>query len=248
MRFITLFLFILSSSLRADVHPLLDHFHVCTVATYNHPHLEKLKTSCKKHKIELEVLGMHQPWYGNGTKFAYTLDYLNTLKDYEIVLFVDAFDTLIVADKAVILEKFLNSNSLFTMSVEKNCHPCEAYKGVFPPSPTPFRYLNTGSYIGYVGYLKRWLQDLSPIDLHLCDQGQTVAHYARDLKAKKFYTFDYFCDLFLPLLKVEENELSIDRKNKTLYCLTTNSSPSVIHANGGSFTLWNKIYERLIQE
>ncbi len=232
------------SGLHAEPHPLLDYFHVVTVATRHHPNIDKLIQSCQMHGMELEILGMGNEYPGNGAKFIYMRDYIQNLKDYEIVMFVDAFDVLIVADKEVILDKFLQMEQPFVMSVEKNCYPCDRYEGFYPPSPTHFKYLNTGSYIGYVAHLKRWFKALEPIIPHVCDQAQAVSHY---VKNPKLYFFDFQCELFLPLYNVKPNEVIINYKDKLVYSIPTRSNPCVIHANGWSFDFWHKVYEQLVR-
>lgn len=229
-----------------SLHGGNPNFHICTFANYKHPNLEKLLWTCQKYGIELEILGQNQPWLGNGTKYIHLSEYLNTLPETDIVLFVDAFDVIFIADKATILNKFLKMNVPFLMGVEKNPFPRHLYGDQLPDGPTPFKYINTGSYIGYVGFLKKWFQDLAPIRPDLCDQLQTTLHYLRDEKAKEFYHFDYNCEIFLNLYGVKEKELIIDPFSGKFFLVTTRSQPCVLHANGLSFKIWNKVYDFLV--
>ena len=239
------FIFLQNCIVADEIFPL-DRFHVCTVATNGSPNLDKLHQSCAKHGIHLNVLGMGAHYPCNGTKLTLIADWLKTFEDDEIVMFVDGYDVLILADKQTILDKFLKMNVPFLIALERNCYPCYEYLGHYPPSLTTFRYINTGTYIGYAGHIKTWLKDLAP-DSTKCDQIQTAIHYGKDENARALYFFDSNCDLFLPLLFVSENEVVIDIENQTLHCLSTNSTPCVIHANGGSFLIWNKVYEQLIR-
>ncbi len=240
--FIFVFVFLFSPKLQADRAPLLDRFHVCTVASHKTANLNKLLLSCELNHIDLEVIGLGLPYYGNGTKLYLMAEYLETLNDDEIVMFVDAFDVILVADKEVILEKFLRMNTPFLMSAEKNCYPPHLIAR-YPPMQNPFRYINTGSYIGYVDVLKAWLNDLPPINPNASDQLQVSTHY---LDGHVFFNLDYYCELFLPLYLVQDQEIVIDVENKIVHCLTTNSQPCVIHANGNSFRIWEIIYQKLI--
>lgn len=239
-----LFIFLSLNLLQADLDPsLLDQFHVCTVASYKHKNLDKLIFSCKKHHIDLEVIGLGLPYYGNATRLLRMAEYLNTLDDNDIVMCVDAFDVLIIADKEMILKKFLNMNTPFIMSAEKGCYPFPKYANQYPPTSSPFKFINAGGYIGYVRNLKTWLADLSPIKLRGSDQGQITKHY---LYKKPFFLLDYSCDLFLSLCEVKSEEILIDVNDKVVHCLTTGSQPCVIHANGKAFYLWNIIYRTLV--
>ncbi len=223
----------------------LDRFHVCTVATFEHGNLTKLRQSCRLHGMELKVLAMGAPYYGHGTKLVHMLAYLNTLQDDEIVMFVDGFDVLVVADKEVILRKFLDMNIPFLMAAEKTAYPADV-QHLYPPSPTPFRYINTGTYIGYVGIIKEWILALQP-DPSYCDQHQAVYHYFSAEENRRFYHLDYYCHLFLPLHGVKESEVEIDIKKSSVFCFTTQSYPSVLHANAWAMTIWEKAYNQLIK-
>lgn len=224
----------------------IDQFHICTVASYEHPNLKKLQQSCEQHNIELEVVGMGQYYNKNSSKLLFMVDYLNTLEDSDIVMFVDGFDVLILEDKATILEKFLAMQTGFLMSAEKNCWPYPDLAKHYPPSPTPFRFINTGSYIGYVKNIKNWLDRMQPIYDNGSDQGFITVEYLGSPAANRPFVLDYYCHLFLPLFLVEENEIVIDEQNQTFFCLTTGSKPSVIHASGESFLIWDKAYKALV--
>lgn len=248
----TSLLLLINPLFSAELPPLpegmLQKFHVCTVATYRHPNLEKLIKSCEKHQIYLEILALGHPYFGNGTKFIHMKQYLDTLNNDDIVMFVDAFDVLIVANKRKILRKFLRENSPFIMSAELNCAPHTHLASSYPPAPTPFKYINTGSFIGYVKNIKKWLKALEPISPKECDQGQATLHYLKDPKNTTHFTLDYYCRLFLPLFMVDEKDVKIDTENEIVECLITHSYPCVIHANGSSFNIWNKVYQQLIRK
>lgn len=236
------FLFFSSNFLQAN---LSSQFHVCTVASYRTENLNKLVFSCKKHHIDLEIVGLDQPYYGNGTKLLRMTEYLNTLNDEDIVMFIDAFDVIVIADKEVILKKFLKMNVHFLMSAEKNCYPFAYRADDYPLTESSFKFINSGSYIGYVSNLKIWLADLTPIDLKTSDQGQITNHF---LDKNTHFTIDYFCELFLSLFNVESKEIILDVDDKMVHCLTTSSEPCVIHANGKSFDLLDMIYQKLVAE
>jgi hypothetical protein len=189
-------------SLFADVYQTgisLGRFHVCTVASDSHPRLDQLIESCKVHQIELDVLGMGLPYPKNGVKLLYMIDYLKRWEDDEVILFVDAYDTLILVDKERILEKFLRSERPFIMGAEKNCAPNPDLAPHFEKGPTPFRFINTGTYIGYVKNIRAWLEALHP-NAYMCDQYQTALYYLRSLKNRSHFTLDIYCDFFFSSL------------------------------------------------
>ena len=119
--------------------------------------------------MDIKVLGMGKPYFSHSLKLLYMSDFLNTLPEDDIIMFVDAYDVLIISDKKTILEKFLQKKTPLLFAAEKNCWPLDNVKDRFPNSPTPFKYINSGTYIGYVYFLKKWLRDLAPIDIYKCD-------------------------------------------------------------------------------
>lgn len=239
-----IFLFLLTCfSLFAEVS--LERFHVCTVASDPHPRLDQLIESCKKHQIELDVLGMGLPYRKNGIKLLYMLSYLEQWEDDEIILFIDAYDTLVLVDKEVILEKFLRADRPFIMGAEKNCAPNPDLAPHFERGPTPFRFINTGTYIGYVKNIRAWLEALHPINPYACDQYQTILHYLRNLKNRSHFTLDVYCDFFLPLFNVNFFEVAIDPETQRLICTTTQGEPCILHANGHAFTIYDWAYRKL---
>jgi hypothetical protein len=244
LAFVSVFLFISQLS-GSSMGYLQSRFHVCTIATYAHPNLEKLKKSCRKNKIHLKVLGMGRPYHGNATKFVYMTEYLDDLQDDNIVMFVDAFDVIVVAEKKKILSKFLAMKTPILMGAETNCTPHPQLLQDYPLTESPFKYVNTGTFIGYVKDLKEWLAALQPIDPHDCDQGIASLQFV-NCPDNRFFTLDYKCDLFLPLYGVPESFVEIDEANRKVHCIPTDSHPCVIHANGTSFTIWNKVYDSLV--
>ena len=237
------FLFIVNT-LCATSSSQLDCFHICAVASKEHKNLDKLIQSCQQHQINLEILGMNEPYLGNGTKLLRIQEYIENLEEDEIVMVVDAYDVLIVADKEVILQKFLDMQSPLIMSTEKNCFPRKRLANRYPNSPTPFKYINTGGFIGYVRNLKALLKELSPINLKQGDQGQVSPYF---LKNQYAFTLDYHCNIFLSLYEVDKNELEIDTNKGVVHCHTTLTDPCVIHANGKSFNIWDQVYLKLVK-
>ena len=208
--------------------------------------MRELLESCEKFHIDLQILGAGKPYPGNGQKIILMLEHLETLNDNDVALFVDAFDTLILAEPDEILNKFLNAGRPFVLSTEKKCYPLSNLTGKFPSAPTPFRYINTGCYIGYVHFLKILLTSLN-IAPNVSDQRQVTKDY---FKHHSFYypNLDFHCDFFLCLYALEEGEIMIDENTHRLQCLTTGSYPCVVHANGKSFEHWYKIYNAYFGE
>jgi hypothetical protein len=218
----------------------LPRLHVCTVANYMHPNLEKLMTSCEQNDIELEILGMGKPYSGNIDKLRIIKNYCDQLTENDLILFVDAFDVLILANPQEIISRFLSLNVPMLMATEMNCWPSKDTAKFHPHTPSPFKYINSGGYIGWAQAIKSWL---NAFDNPLLS-GKSDQEAVHKLFAQKphFYALDHSCAIFLCLFQVPYNAVLINPVNKTITCTYTNSSPCVLHANGGSFPIWNQVY------
>lgn len=214
--------------------------HVCTMASYTCQGLNQLMASCKAYNISLDVLGLDQP-FSFGKKLRDVKEYVNRLPDDDIVLFTDGFDTLLLASEETILKKFRSMNVPFVIAAETNCHPFLHIAPYYPQSPTKFKYLNSGCYIGYVSYIKKILDEISPIPDETDDQGLLSVYYLYHPKA---FTLDYSCNLFLCLWQVKNDEIVIDKENQNIRCLLTGTTPFIVHGNGDK-VLYQKIYDEI---
>lgn len=240
---IFLFSFSILVSLQAEQSRSQDHFHVCTYVNWWPPNVDKLVQSCQIQGIQLEVLGLDEPWFGLSTRYLQLRKYLNTLQDDDIMLFIDGFDVLLLSDKQTILEKFLKMKIPFLMSVER----CVPYPHE-TDCPTSFRHINIGTFIGYVGHIKKWLDDVD-LTLEENDMLQIINHWNRDAEAKKFYHFDCYAEIFFPLNCLVNSDVVIDFQNKTFFVTETHSTPCLIHADGGAYSqFFNPFYDAFIKE
>ncbi len=218
--------------------------HICTVASQETKGLMQLKDSCRRYNVSVDILGFGMPYRGNCEKLLHVQQYLETLPDNDVVLFVDGYDVLFQSTSENILNLFLEMNVPFVISVEKYCWPDSHLAPDYPKSPTSFKYINSGSYIGYVGHMKQIFSELEILRLYGSDQGVFTRHF---FKAPEKYTFDYYCKLFLPLAGVIPGELIIDRQTKLVRCKSTKTTPCIIHGCGGGRGLYQQIYNTLYE-
>ena len=122
--------------------------------------------------IAWTVIGLGEPWSGNlKQKFEGTLLYLDQLDKNDVVIFGDAFDVFYTGTEETMIDVYLSwnvSDSQVVFMAEKGCwpyldgrpngkHVCEK---VYPASPSPSRYLNSGCWIGRAGAAKLLLHEL----------------------------------------------------------------------------------------
>lgn len=227
---------------------------IITVATHNEGYLDLLKKSCKRngHKLKILAWGEGKNWKGNISKFRYLIEYLKKQDPNEIIMVLDAFDTMVLADSKEIEKKFRNSNKKFICGTEKvndftKKIAAERFNKLvnvpYKKTPTGYDYLCSGTIISYAGYaVKIYEKCLENNKGEESDQVALVKIYLTsnlidvDWKNEIFFTttaFNYpklgHMDFFNP----RQYEDIYFFKNR-IYNKDTNSFPVVIHltANG----------------
>lgn len=233
-----------STYLEAEIP--LEKFFVCTVASKNTKTLKQLLQSCNSNGIQIYVMGIDLPYKGNGQKLTYIKNYIRNMPNDNIVLFVDAYDTLILSSKERILKNFLARDTQCVFGAEAQLSPASIgyLRPQFPETPNKFKYLNSGTFIGYVGYLRQMLNMINPIKENQSDQGQLIQYY---VKHTDEIQLDYECELFFTLHQIDPSEYSINKRDKNVTCLITNTVPCVIHGNGDGKTAYQRIFNTLFK-
>jgi len=188
---------------------------VITVATESTPELAALERSCRRHGMDLTVLGLGKPWLGFGMKILLTYEYLKALDGYTHFIFVDAYDTLFIRPVAEVPE-------FIVFSTEKNCWP--DVTAPYPPSPATWKYLNSGCYSAPISeYLK--LIEANHVNNYDDDQ-----RYFTKLYLAGNGRLDTNCIMFQSMAFAAAHEISYNdglfRNNITF------STPSILHFNG----------------
>jgi hypothetical protein len=232
-------LFLSSFGLNAKV-PTLQEFHVATVASNDHPGLERLLFSCKFFHIDIDVLGFGEPYESNRDKIVHIRKYLDKIPDDHVVMFVDGFDTFFCTDKKTILDKFLELNKPCIFSVGYSTHSLVKR---FPESPTKFKSLNSGTYIAYAGLLKKLF---SKLDLKYTSDQKNISLYY--FKHPEEFWLDYYCVFSIPLNKIKSSEVRANPNDKTIECLLTNTKPFVIHGNYKGRQLYQRLFNKLFSK
>ena len=143
-----------------------DFMNFVTIAT-DESKMSLLRQSAERHNIQLSNIGAGVEWrggdmvagQGGGQKINLFKDYISNLPDSYIILFVDGYDVLFLDNTETIFERFLGFNCDILFAAEKNCWPQPNISPRFPATPSPYKYLNSGLYIGKVGALKSFLNE-----------------------------------------------------------------------------------------
>lgn len=189
--------------------------------------------SCAQEGLSLTILGYNQAnQKGLGYKLLSTLDYLRTLHDDEVVLFVDAFDVVVSNNVTVLLQRFHSLGSPLVFSAEKGCWPyldgradgeelCLRYYPDAPPG-TPYRFVNTGSWMGYVWAARRLLQAIVVYHLQHAQQqanagqGSDWAASVGQMNNQELVTDYFVCD-YLQRLYAEGGEERVLQRTGSVF-------------------------------
>jgi len=170
-------------------------------------------------------------WKGLGSKLEIAYRATQELTDYTHLLFLDAYDIVVMAGLDAIMERY----QMFQ-------HPwvCNADPFIWPPSSlqpedyplceSVWRYLNSGAYLAERTYLAMWLERWGVSKLtryNFCDQGWLASHY---VKTPESICLDTQCRLFQCLIG---GWWAFDVSPCHLHNHETNTDPLIAHHNGG---------------
>lgn len=249
-------------SCRADACatvPLGASLHVLTVVTdEEHSNFVRLAALARSLSFNLTALvappGSVHKGVGFKPKLTLVAAAVAALPDGDVVLFVDGYDTLLLArHPEQLLQAYNDALSVYgapagsvLFAAERNCWPdadvaasyplCHAFPG------SPYRFLNSGGYIGSVSALKRMLVGLDTLPSAVDDQRFFTHLYLSGTAGIVLDTGSlvFFC-LAFGTQDAQQDEV-VDG-----VCVwrnsATNSTPLVWHGNGYSVKfLFETIY------
>jgi len=137
-------------------------FRIVTVATEPEK-MWALEQSAAKYGVTVNNLGKNHPWRDEMTglagmpKIQLVNEYLATVPDDAIILFMDGYDTFFADSPLVILERYLQFGADIVFGAESQCWPKNENADLWPDTGTPYKYLNSGLYIGKASELHRFV-------------------------------------------------------------------------------------------
>jgi hypothetical protein len=215
-------------------------FYIVCVASSGHPRMDRLIESVQRQKLPIHVLGMGKQWIGPGMKLVCMDEYVDYLQDEDVVMFVDAWDVLVMADKEEILEKYKSFNKPIVVSAEKNIWPYRNLASFFPETKSAFKYINTGGYIARAKELKQFFHQNRPVWGFYDDQAFFQIAFLND---PSMFAIDYDAKIFMTLFQVEDDEVDFHPVTKRLVYKASGNQPCAIHANGHTYRILDKLYD-----
>lgn len=159
-----------------------------------------------------------------------------------VLAVVDGFDTLAQAGPQSFLSEYLALNASIIASAETNCWPFWQYHhgeycGLYPPAPTPFRFLNAGFFIGTAEALRSALSlilferklRLYPSEMDRDDQAMLSLYYLN--QHPPAIQLDYYGHLSLSMHSLNPEDFSFPPDGPVQYP-PTHTTPLLLHFNG----------------
>ncbi|CAM9462541.1 unnamed protein product [Phaeothamnion confervicola] len=229
-----------------------------TVASHSKPQLELLRRSAAAAGMDLRVDGLGDPWRGLGSKVVYVRDALKGVDDNTVVLFLDAFDTLVLPAATALVQRFLWIGADLVFGAELACAPDVGMRLLYPGHLTAANtYLNSGTYVGRASDVRRMLDEVAE-DLHrnhaafggdilgVDDQRWFTRFFLRHAGTSRI-VLDTARALFLPMHAVPQSDIVVVPGNAAalLQYGPTGGSPCVLHGNGDGKVPLNALAEEL---
>lgn len=210
--------------------------------------IESLKRlSIPPHIVAVNELG------GLGRKPFHLLNYIEHggLAGYTHAIVTDAWDVLFVDNLDVIMGKYRDLGCEVMFNAENNCFPFAEWGERFPATGTPYRYLNSGFYIGTVEHIVAILTHIgaktAPLDYKL--PNGTWKHFEDQSPMQQAF-FDQPVKIGLDIRGNVCNCLGGATPDQFVFTTdgrcknaVTDVFPSVWHANGGGKTTY--VFERI---
>ena len=225
------------SEMGTDIEPTSESDYIVDFTTYvltcgsDESRMEMLEESANRTGVKVQnIFNIGSDVWGGGTmegpgggqKLRLLQRFIddNNLPDNDVVLFTDAYDVIYLRDLETILGRFLGFKHEVIFSAEQYLWPDTSVR--FPPAITKYRYLNSGTFIGRVGELKRMLQ--KPI----LDSDDDQLYIQRAFLTGRY---DAVLDHEGYIFQCHEEQLNV--RDGNVYNPLTGCFPCVYHANGG---------------
>ena len=230
-----------SSSIPMQMHSWCDIFQLVCVATdTEHVGFKRLKATALRYGIELHALGHKGEWKGGdmdkgtggGQKINLLRKFFRNMKNFrpaDTFIFVDGYDVILTTHVKDIVETWRQMNRPLLFAAEPYCYPDDSKKYAYQKVSTPYKYLNSGAFIGTMGQVKYMLASL-PKNIKDDEDDQLI--YTKEfLFGGSINAIDWECRIF-QCLNGSTSALTIDTGRGQVVNELTGTRPGIIHANG----------------
>ena len=239
--------------LRGSKKPRLQVYTVASDGKKAH----RLKRSAEHYGAEVIVLGEGEEWKGGnmhegpggGQKINLLGRGLLTalgngqISDATTIIFVDGYDVMFTGNPLDILARWKQMNYPLLFAAERFCYPNDGVEtknryadldahantnsNTSASRPTPYKYLNSGGFIGRAWQVRAMLDSIELED----DEDDQRAYTTNYLEGRHIQALDTQCQIF-QCLNGSVQDLTIDTGRGCVYNKITQTWPAIIHANG----------------
>jgi hypothetical protein len=207
--------------------------------------------SAIRNGLDLRVLGWGVKWEGLSQKLGAALEAVEALPADCPVVFTDAYDVLFARGGESMRRAFDAIGKPLVFSAECGCWPQvtrdkgRTCRDKYPKSPTPYRYLNSGSWAGRASVAARFLRAIGaggtdPLAFHRLND-QELASELYMAGGFPGLALDHGATLFQAMHAVKDTTLVPDcdprpdlvEERGSWINKRTGSAPAVFHFNGG---------------
>jgi hypothetical protein len=203
--------------------------------------------STRRHNIDPIFIPCH-PYRGLMSKPKYLLKYLlenASIRAHRKIIVCDSWDIIFLTGADEVVYNAERFGNVIVFNAEKNCFPRADWAPMFNDSPTPYKYLNSGFFIGDPERIIAMLQDMKlediPDDTQDPATGKWTCHNDQEYYAKwylehnrAYHTalLDTTAILCQSLHDAGPNEFAFIPETQRVVSLLTKNQPCVIHGNG----------------
>lgn len=225
-------------------------FHAVTYATHGgrDDRFCRSVESAIRHNYDLTILGWGEKWRGLSQKLMAAEAFASSVDKDDIMLFTDAYDVLFAERSEAVRREFEAMKTPILFSGECGCWPHamenrgRACFETYPKAPTPYRYLNSGTWIGRASNASAMLREVikeAGSNFRNANDQKLVADFyiagrfgiKLDFYNKIFQSMHMTLDPPLPHCDpTRDLQITIDGR---FYNKLTKSRPAIFHFNGG---------------
>jgi len=192
----------------------------------------------KKYNVELNFIGQGIKYTCLKDKIFTLRDYIEQLDENELILCIDAYDTLINKSLEDIEIYYNKTESEIIISTEKMfTYHWEDYKHKYESINSSYKYLNSGVILGKVKFIKTFLDEVIELSKTAkyetkIDQGLVGIWAGINFNNNKRLKLDINCDLAWTTSGEYDKLIEISKNNPIITNPESNSIPYIIHCPG----------------
>ncbi|KAL9971421.1 hypothetical protein ACROYT_G023941 [Oculina patagonica] len=215
-----------------------------TVATDETDGYKRFMRSAKANNIDVKVLGMGEEWRGGDMSKpggGYKINLLKKETELHknesnlVLMFVDSYDVILLANPQEFLKKFLDFNVNMVFSAEGFCWPDRWLKDQYPEVSHGKKYLCSGGFIGYASTFHQVVADHAIEDVEDDQLYYTKIFLDKQKRDELKMKLDNKADIFMNLNGAEEEvEIKFSGAKVWLENKEYGTQPLVAHGNGPS--------------